>query len=235
MFRSLFEHRFDDGGEQKTVENDDERLNNLANEVILGKHGNGKARKDKLGDDYEAVQKIVNELYKKEDEEAAKVKDTVEKVSVDDLVKDVIAGKYKNGYQRRKRLGSRYDEVQKAVNAKLSEKKTGGKKEENVETTTKAEDSVLDGQTNTNELGPDEYGSFAPSDYTSAKSDTTQQASTEKKAAALDSSKFENLSDAQITSYIKQLYDVVKSRKNGGKSGDTDEFDKLMDALNSSK
>lgn len=33
-------------------------------DVIRGKYGNGQARKDALGDDYEMIQKRVNEMYK---------------------------------------------------------------------------------------------------------------------------------------------------------------------------
>ena len=40
--------------------------------------------------------------------------------SVDELAKEVIAGKYGNGEARKKALGSRYSEVQKQVNANLN-------------------------------------------------------------------------------------------------------------------
>lgn len=40
-------------------------IDELAQEVINGKHGSGEARKKSLGDQYEAVQKRVNELLKK--------------------------------------------------------------------------------------------------------------------------------------------------------------------------
>ncbi|HEM4558431.1 TPA: glucosaminidase domain-containing protein, partial [Streptococcus suis] len=50
---------------QKTVDQ-------LAQEVIAGKHGNGEARKKSLGSQYEAVQKRVSELLKKQPSEPSK-------------------------------------------------------------------------------------------------------------------------------------------------------------------
>ena len=89
---------------KKTVEQ-------LADEVIAGKWGNGIERKNLLtaaGYDYNAVQKLVNEkLYKK---------------TVDEIANEVIRGEWGNGAERRERLteaGYGYSEVQKRVNEKL--------------------------------------------------------------------------------------------------------------------
>ena len=52
----------------QTLSNNNENTNSdieqKALDVIRGKYGNGNERKEKLGSDYSAVQKKVNELYK---------------------------------------------------------------------------------------------------------------------------------------------------------------------------
>lgn len=81
----------------------------LADEVIKGKWGNGKERKDKLtaaGYDYYAVQAIVN-------------KRLLGNKSNKELAKEVIQGKWGNGKERKDRLtaaGYDYYAVQKIVN-----------------------------------------------------------------------------------------------------------------------
>ena len=87
--------------EKKTVDQ-------IADEVIAGKWGNGDERKKRLTDagyDYAAVQKKVNDkLYKK---------------TVDELANEVIAGLWGNGSERKRRLtkaGYDYKKVQKKVN-----------------------------------------------------------------------------------------------------------------------
>ncbi|MGN0650415.1 MAG: GH25 family lysozyme [Oscillospiraceae bacterium] len=89
---------------KKTVEQ-------LADEVIAGKWGNGAERERKLtaaGYDYNAVQKLVNEkLYKK---------------TVDEIANEVIRGEWGNGTERKERLtkaGYDYSEVQRKVNQLL--------------------------------------------------------------------------------------------------------------------
>lgn len=54
----------DKGGSSK-VNLDSNDVEKLANEVIRGNFGNGQTRKDLLGENYEEVQKRVNELLKK--------------------------------------------------------------------------------------------------------------------------------------------------------------------------
>lgn len=86
----------------------------IAKEVVAGKWGNGDERKKKLeaaGYDYNAVQKIVNELV------APKPKKTNE-----ELAKEVINGLWGNGDERKKKLteaGYDYNAVQKIVNEKM--------------------------------------------------------------------------------------------------------------------
>lgn len=86
----------------------------VAKEVLEGKWGNGDERKKKLkaaGYDYNAVQKIVNELIA-----------TPKKKSVTEIAKEVIQGKWGNGSVRKTKLksaGYDYNAVQKEVNRLL--------------------------------------------------------------------------------------------------------------------
>lgn len=97
-----------DTGDKKTIDE-------LAQEVIDGKWGDGEDRKTKLekaGYDYNAVQGRVNEILKEKDN----------KKSVTEVAKDVINGKYGNGEERKKKLeaeGYNYDTVQAKVNQLL--------------------------------------------------------------------------------------------------------------------
>lgn len=79
----------------------------LAQEVIAGKYGNGEDRKQALGDRYAEVQARVNEILAPTPEPS---------VDILDLVRKTIRGDFGNGEDRRNALGSNYDEVQKQVN-----------------------------------------------------------------------------------------------------------------------
>ena len=89
----------------------------IAQEVIQGKWGNGEYRKQKLttaGYDYSAVQALVNKKLVGESFHPAK--------TMDQLVDEVIIGKWGNGQDRVSRLKKAgYDpvEIQKRVNQKL--------------------------------------------------------------------------------------------------------------------
>ena len=93
---------------------DTKSIDELAQEVINGKWGDGTDRKTKLekaGYDYNKVQNRVNEILSKD-----------KKKSVTEVAKDVINGKYGNGDERKKKLeaeGYNYDEVQAKVNELL--------------------------------------------------------------------------------------------------------------------
>lgn len=87
-------------------------IDQLAKEVIDGKHGNGDARKKALGAQYDTVQKRVSELLN-----PPKPQPTIR-----ELARKVIDGELGSGDARKKALGSRYDEVQKEVNRILSGK-----------------------------------------------------------------------------------------------------------------
>lgn len=81
----------------------DKSIDELACEVLEGKHGSGAKRKKSLGNRYDEVQKRINELYTVADE--------------------VIEGKWGNDGTRKKKLkmaGYPYDLVQKIVNEKLA-------------------------------------------------------------------------------------------------------------------
>lgn len=96
-------------------------VDELAKEVIAGKYGNGDARKSALGSRYGEVQARVNEILNVNKPTPTPVPQPTE--SNDDLltlVKKTIRGDFGNGDARKKALGSRYDEVQKQVNANIN-------------------------------------------------------------------------------------------------------------------
>lgn len=67
-----------------------------AKDVIRGKYGNGKERKDELGEDYEAVQKRVNELLKGTDKTSSTKKEEEKKsVSEEEKKKSTSGGVFK--------------------------------------------------------------------------------------------------------------------------------------------
>ena len=82
----------------------------LANEVIDGKWGNGEERKEALtaaGYDYDSIQTIVNVMCKES------------KLSDEEVANEVIDGKWGNGEERREALttaGYDYDSIQAIVN-----------------------------------------------------------------------------------------------------------------------
>lgn len=98
------------GGSTPTVSG---TIDALARRVIAGEFGSGDARKNALGDKYDAVQKRVNEILSGTASAPAKK-------SVSEIAKEVLAGSWGNGADRKAKLeaaGYNYDEVQKAVNA----------------------------------------------------------------------------------------------------------------------
>lgn len=90
-------------------------LNEIANEVILGKWGNGEERRKRLteaGYDYLEVQSLVNSIASKPKSQ----KSTLE------IAKEVIKGLWGNGQDRKNRLtkaGYNYNEIQTKVNELL--------------------------------------------------------------------------------------------------------------------
>lgn len=104
--------------ESETDTSDKKTIDELAEEVIDGKWGDGEDRKTKLekaGYDYDAVQDRVNEILSRP------------KKSITEVAKDVIDGKYGNGETRKKKLeaeGYNYDTVQAKVNQLLGDEVT---------------------------------------------------------------------------------------------------------------
>ena len=87
-------------------------IDELAQEVLQGKYGNGQARKDALGSRYDEVQAKVNELLKNGSK------------CVDDIAREVIAGKWGNGQDRKTKLtnsGYDYQTIQNRVNEILKD------------------------------------------------------------------------------------------------------------------
>lgn len=97
------------GGSTPTVSG---TIDELARRVIAGEFGSGDARKNALGDKYNAVQARVNEILSGTASTPSK--------SVSEVAKEVLAGSWGNGSDRKAKLeaaGYNYDEVQSAVNA----------------------------------------------------------------------------------------------------------------------
>lgn len=97
------------GGSTPTVSG---TIDALARRVIAGEFGSGDARKNALGDKYDAVQNRVNEILSGTASTPSK--------SVSEVAKEVLAGSWGNGSDRKAKLeaaGYNYDEVQSAVNA----------------------------------------------------------------------------------------------------------------------
>lgn len=82
----------------------------LAQEVIAGKYGNGEDRKNALGDRYAEVQARVNEILAPVPEPS---------VDILDLVRKTIRGDFGNGEDRKNVLGDNYEKVQRQVNLNI--------------------------------------------------------------------------------------------------------------------
>ena len=99
---------------EENISTDTKSIDELAQEVIDGKWGDGEDRKRRLeedGYDYDAVQDRVNEILYKDN-----------KKSVTEIAQEVINGEWGNGDERKKKLeaeGYDYDEVQEKVNQLL--------------------------------------------------------------------------------------------------------------------
>ena len=97
-----------------TIPSTSKTTEEVAEEVIAGKWGNGEDRKQRLtaaGYNYSLIQAKVNELMG--------AKTTVSSKSIDELAREVIQGKWGNGEERKNRLisaGYDYSAVQAKVN-----------------------------------------------------------------------------------------------------------------------
>lgn len=83
----------------------DYNLLTLVADTLDGKYGNGDDRVKNLGKNYNAVQDMINHIYR---------------ASVDTLAHEVIQGKYSNTPMRERLLRERYPAVQKRVNQLLA-------------------------------------------------------------------------------------------------------------------
>lgn len=86
----------------------------LARRVIAGEFGTGEARKAALGARYGEVQARVNQMLG-----AGSTAPKPQTPNIDQLARDVIAGKYGTGEARKKALGANYAAVQARVNQML--------------------------------------------------------------------------------------------------------------------
>lgn len=77
-------------------------LDDLVERTLRGEFGNGEERKNKLGNNYNAVQNIIrSKMYS---------------VDINELVEKTLRGDYGNGEERKKKLGKYYKEVQNIIN-----------------------------------------------------------------------------------------------------------------------
>lgn len=101
-------------GKAPEVKPSQKSVDELAQEVIAGKWGNGsdrRARLEKAGYNYDAVQDRVNEILTGTT--------STPKKSIDELAREVIRGEWGNGSARRSNLenaGYNYDAIQNRVN-----------------------------------------------------------------------------------------------------------------------
>ena len=121
------------GKSSNSITSNKKSIDTIVEEVIAGKWGNGDARRTALqnaGYDYSTIQSIVNQKLTGKSSNSI----TSNKKSIDTIVEEVIAGKWGNGEDRKTRLqnaGYNYNEVQAAVNNKLSGKSTSSNKKSN--------------------------------------------------------------------------------------------------------
>lgn len=106
-------------------------IDELAQEVLTGKWGNGSERKQRLeaaGHDYAAVQSRVNDILSGNAPGEPTTPPTSEELTaaeIDALARAVIRGDFGNGVTRRAKLGSKYEAVQKRVNEIDAERRKG--------------------------------------------------------------------------------------------------------------
>lgn len=90
-------------------------IDTLAKEVINGAYGNGAERMKALGTNYQAVQERVNQIVT-----GSSGKVVSKKPTIDQLVKEVLAGVHGNGAERKRKLGNNYNAVQSRINKMYS-------------------------------------------------------------------------------------------------------------------
>lgn len=104
-------------------------IDQLVQETLAGKYGNGEQRKASLGSQYQAVMAVING------------KASAPKKTVDQLAQEVIQGKHGNGEDRKKSLGSQYEAVQKRVTELLKKQPSEPSKSSEVKQPTETKTS----------------------------------------------------------------------------------------------
>lgn len=94
-------------------------ISQLAQEVLAGKYGNGQDRVNALGSKYPAVQAEVNRILGLSSAPTPIPAPKPVPETINQLALEVLAGKYGNGAERQRRLGSNYVAVQAEVNRLL--------------------------------------------------------------------------------------------------------------------
>ena len=103
MYKNIFNTQPKPDPSPEPIPNNE--LLELVAQTLEGKYGNGDDRVKYLGKNYNAVQDMINHIFK---------------ASATELATEVITGKYGNNLLRKRVLGSRYAEVQDMVNKILA-------------------------------------------------------------------------------------------------------------------
>ena len=104
-------------------------IDQLVQETLAGKYGNGEQRKAALGSQYEAVMAVING------------KITTNQKTDEELAREVLAGKHGNGEARKKSLGNQYEAVQKRVSELLKKQPSEPSNSPEVKQTTESKTS----------------------------------------------------------------------------------------------
>ena len=114
---------------QSTVSTAGKSIDQLVQETLAGKYGNGEQRKAALGSQYEAVMAVING------------KITTNQKTDEELAREVLAGKHGNGEARKKSLGNQYEAVQKRVSELLKKQPSEPSNSPEVKQTTESKTS----------------------------------------------------------------------------------------------
>lgn len=140
---------------------------------------------------------------------------------LDDLVRRTIRGEFGNGAERKKALGSRYNEVQRAINQGYSSK--SGKPKAGRGDKAKAAIGIAD-EVSRRKLRTSGPTRIEPS------TDISQGIEPDEEAAPGRHGGFnlDSMSDDDLSGLIKQLTALLRSRQSGGRPSDTDEMDEIL-------
>lgn len=143
---------------------------------------------------------------------------------LDDLVRRTLRGEFGNGAERKKALGNRYSEVQRAINQKYSSKSGSAGTGRGDKAKAAIGIADVEGQRKLQTSG-------APS-RTETSSDTFQdippRMGGESSQPRQGGDYFNNMSDEDLSSLVEHLTALLRSRQQGGRPGDTDEMDEIL-------